>query len=196
MLKNRFLHKLPILALLALTGACGVLDSDRTAEHAWWLEPLRPVAGATMASDGELTVSIGVVPGLDTDRITTLGPDASLNSYAGARWADHAPELLESLVVRSLQNAGIQAEVSAHRYTASDVCHLDLEARKFYSRLDGNESTRSVEVELAGYYSCEGSRKLISTSASVPVSGNHMPSIVAAYQRGFDDVMRALLEQI
>lgn len=196
MTRASILRKLTAFALAGLTGACGMLKSDRPPEHSWWLEPAQNFSRAGEPHPQVLTVSIDVVPGLNTDRIVTLDPDARLNNYAGARWAEHAPELLESLVVRSLENAGMHADVSARRSNATGACHMELEGRKFHALLGADQLTRSVEIELAGWYDCNGNRKPVRATASIPATGNSMPVVVAAFQRGFDEVMQSLLQQM
>ncbi len=193
---QRVMRGLAACALPILLTACGgMLKSDRPATHTWWLEPLQPAAmGGASAHD--LTVNLTVVPGLDTDRILTLDPEARFNHYAGARWAENMPDLLESLVVRSMRNAGVHAEVSARQSTATGSCHLQLEVSRFYARLDSDDSTVSVEVEVAGSYDCADGRATLGATASVPASGNRMPVVVAAFQRGFDQVMQSLLDQM
>ena len=47
-------------------------------------------------------MTVSAVPGLDTDRVLALSTDARLNQYANARWPDHLPEVLTSVMKRSL----------------------------------------------------------------------------------------------
>ena len=191
----------PLRILLALsfvlsaTACSDLLKSDRPVDRTWWLEPLEPQSGATTPA-APLGVELSVVPGLDSRRILTLSPEGQLSHYAGANWPDNLPEFLGSLVVRSLQASGRFERVAPVRTGGADACRLHLEARKFYARLDADRQTRSVEIELAGRLDCADESRPVDAAASVPVSGNHMPTVVAAYQQGLDQAMAALLQQV
>ena len=78
-----------------------------------------------------------------------LGADARLNRYSNARWPDHLPEVLTSVLRRSLEATGsyVTGESSGH---GADNWRLQLEARKFYGLQDAAGETGSVAVELAG----------------------------------------------
>ena len=77
-----------------------------------------PLEHSVQASSSEpvtsVAVSVVVVPGLDTDRMLTLSEDSELNYFAAARWADHIPEMLESLTGRTLQASGTFDVISNH----------------------------------------------------------------------------------
>lgn len=184
-----------VLAQTLLLCACsGLLSSDQPAARTWWLEPLQANTAGT--GGPALRLHLGVVPGLDSDEILTLSPDARLSRFQGAYWAGHLPELLESLLARSLQSSGRFAAVTPTGQAGPGECRLDLEARRFYAVLDAADSARSVDVELAGQLACDGSSKPIRATASVPVSGNHLPSVVAAFQNALDEATRELLGQL
>jgi ABC-type uncharacterized transport system auxiliary subunit len=75
-------------------------------------------------------------------------------------------------------------------------CHLDLLIQKFYSTLDENERARSVEISVSGWLDCGDDGGTIVSEASIPVSGNRMPEVVAAFQRGLDQVSRDIIKQL
>jgi len=186
---------LALLLTLAATACGGLLKSDRPVDRTWWLEPLEPQSAAATPAP-PLNVELSVVPGLDSRRILTLSPEGQLSHYAGASWPDNLPEFLGSLTVRSLEASGRFERVALARAGGAEACRLFLEARKFYSRLDADQQTRSVEIELAGHLDCDGESHPVDAEASVPVSGNHMPTVIAAYQQGFNRTMAALLQQV
>ena len=91
-------------AILAINACSGLTQSDRPATNTWWLEPYTDMSGLPSSDPALLVaVSVTVVPGLDTDRILTLSQKSQLNHYSGARWADNLPELLTSMVTRTIQ---------------------------------------------------------------------------------------------
>ena len=187
-----------IALLLLLTSACGsLLNSDKQPIESYWLEPLEPRVSAPHNVSGPgVALKISVVPGLDTDRILTLGPDARLNHYAGARWADNLPELLESLVNRTLAGSGKFSPLRADRNPEPGDCLLQLEAHEFFTRLNEAGESRSVEIQLQGRFECHSATRAIRLESSVPIHQQRMRSIIASYQQGMDDVLRSLLDQL
>ena len=193
-------RKTLVLYLLFITiclGACGGLtQSEKPAVTSWWLEPL---TGEAQTENRQLvasiSVSVAVVPGLDTDQILTLSDDSELKPYAGARWVDNLPELTTSLVSRTLEASG-SFEVVAERARAEHKrCDLRLELREFFASLDTTGQTRSVQIAIHGSYQCVSETLIpVQINASVPVRDNRMRTIVAAFQQAMNNTMRDLLK--
>ena len=182
--------------LLLSIGACsGLTQSDKPAVKKWWLEPYVLTAPAEPADPLlPVALSVTVIPGLDSDRILTLSDDAELSQFAAARWVDHLPELVSSLIGRSLQATG-QFEVASERAAShADVCSLELEIREFFADIDSSGRVSGVRVAINGSFECEPSVPIVFHSASsVPVTDERMNVIVAAFQQAMDSVMKDIL---
>lgn len=191
-----------ILFLLAITlvlGACGGLtQSDRPVATRWWLKPYA-AAAQPMGTEAAIPVALTVkaVPGLDTDQILTLSSDAQLKPYSDARWVDHAPDLLASLLGRSLEASG-RFEVLAERSGwGVEMCDLQLQLREFFADLNSGGKTTGVRVALDGRYQCgSGTAVDIQSSEFVAVTEQRMSIIVAAFQQAVDHVTQDMLAQI
>jgi len=183
-----------LLTTIIATACSGLNRSDKPATTTWWLNAYG--VGVDVPSSNSMTkvaLTVAVVPGLDTHRILTLSDHAEMNKYAGARWTDSLPELMTSLVSRSLDASGRFEVVS--RDKGSEDCDLYVDVQKFYARLNVTGETTGVEVAMTGRYLCDGSEPIqIRLSASEPVSDERMSVIVAAFQRAFDEVMQELIE--
>ncbi|KAA9133377.1 hypothetical protein F3N42_03245 [Marinihelvus fidelis] len=195
-LLRRTLRALPgaclALATMLAAGCTTLLDSEQPAPSTWWLAPATLDVTTIAGPPRPLSLSISVVPGLDTDRILTLEPDARLDHIAGAHWADHLPELLGSLAIRSLEGAPRFSEISMSDYRRPGECRLAIEARSFWVRMDADGQARHVDVELAGAYQCDDIRTPLALTARVPVSQTRLPTIVAAFQAATDEVFTQL----
>lgn len=195
-------NKIVVFCLLILTmsvSACGGLTrSDQPATRTWWLEPsVKMTQKASADSVNFVVISITAVPGLDTDRILTLSDDAQLNQFAAARWADNLPELVASLVARSLESSGRFEIVSGRAGGGSENCNLQLELREFFARLGSSGQISDVRVAINGRYQCEPSEPVVlHLSTSIPVHDDRMSVIVAAFQHAINSVMKDLLEQL
>lgn len=184
------LIRLTLPGLLFLTACGGLTTSDKPVTRTWMLMPMESSSGS--AASAEVTtieLSVVVVPGLDTDKILTLSSDAELNNFTGARWAEHTPELLESLLARSLQGTA-RYEVVANQAD----CDLHLEVQEFYAYTGSSGVASEVRIQIDGQYSCgsENSKRL-HLQESVPVHEDRMSAIVASFQSGVNKVMSLLL---
>jgi cholesterol transport system auxiliary component len=187
------------LLMLLSVGACsGLTHSDQPATVKWWL---KPYTGLSQVAPSEtvklLALSVTAVPGLDVDRILTLSDDAELNYFAGALWVDNLPELVTSLLGRSLDATGHFEVLAGRRGTDTENCSLDLELQEFYALLSPGGQASTVQVTINGRYQCESaSPVMLQLSASIPVNDHRMSVVVAAFQQAMDDVTRDMLDQL
>ena len=188
-----------VLASACILAACsGLTKSDNPVVTTWWLKPYTGMTQA-IAPDKVLPLKLAVtaVPGLDSDQILTLSAEAELKPYAGARWADHAPELLASLIGRSLEASGRFEVLPARAGGGSGSCDLQLEVREFFADLSEGGNTTAVRFALNGRFQCESAAPVyIQSSASMAVGDDRMSVIVAAFQQALDRVMQDILDNI
>ena len=180
-----------------LTACTGLLTSEEPPRQVYLLEPLPPAGdGASGPRDVTLLFRFGVVPGLDTDRILSLNPDARLLPYANARWPDHLPEVLNSVLQRSLDSSGRFRDIQNAGRNGTEEWTLDLELRAFYGLRDASGVTGSVRLVLAGTLGCEGRERPLYLSRDAPVREERLSAVVAAHQAALNDVSRELLEAL
>jgi ABC-type uncharacterized transport system auxiliary subunit len=190
---------LPVLAvaLLLLSACSGIMDSAQPAKQIYMLMPLSgPQTGAHPEQGPALSISLAAVPGLDTDWIQALSDDARLTRYANARWPDRLPEVLTSVIQRSLVSSGRFSAVERSSRVSADGWLLQLEVEKFYGLQSATGETGSVVTELSGSIECNGHADSFTLSESVSVSGERLSAVVAAHQQGLDDATRQLLKTI
>jgi ABC-type uncharacterized transport system auxiliary subunit len=195
---NRYPTWPALLTILILIQGCGgILTSDQPARQTYLLTPLAPPSSATATSEAvDLALNVTAIPGLDTDQVLALGVDARLQQYGNARWPDHLPEVLTSVLQRSLESAGPFAPVrNAGRATESGWM-LQLEVREFFGIRDAAGDTSSVRIALAGNVSCGGERHLLNLHDTNPVATQRLASVVAAHQAGLNSVTRDLVERV
>lgn len=189
-----------MLAVTWLLTACsGLTKSEKPVMTTWWLEPY--TGSTTMTTNAgslkPVAISLSAIPGLDSNQILTLSADAELKPYAGARWADHAPELLRSLIGRSLDASGRFATTPGAGGRVGESCDLKLELRQFYADLDPGGQTSGVRVALSGWFQCDSSAAIaIDSHAHIKTTDDRMRAIVAAFQKAIDQVTKNILQQI
>lgn len=184
-----------LLALgLGSTGCGSITKSDAPATTEWWLVPAQ-LSPATASLRWPLVLSLDVVPGLDTDRILNLNDSARLNSYGGALWPDPLPEVLQSVVQRSLETIG-DSPVRIGSRADDQSCMLKIEIREFFGRVNSNEVTHKVELDMHGELNCPDFSRQLASRQSVTVAENRMGVIVAAFQQALDTGLQELADQL
>ena len=185
--------------VVLFAGACtGLTQSDKPAISKWWLEPYVASSKPVPADPPvPIALSVTVVPGLDTDRILTLSGDAELGQFASARWVDNLPELLVSLLERSLQATGQFVIVSESAASRPGNCLLELEFREFFADIGPGGTTNGVRIATNGRFKCGSATAVdIQSNVSNPVADERMSVIVAAFQRAMDRVTQETMSNI
>lgn len=196
-MKTKLFLLISTLASLLLTACSGMMDSAQPAKQLYMLMPLSGSPTMTTAEQKPaLSVTLDAVPGLDTDWIQTLGSDASLTRYANARWPDHLPEVLTSVIQRSLASSGRFSAVEQSSRAAGGAWMLQLEVEKFYGLQGATGETTSVVTQIAGSIECNNHGESFTLSDSVAVGSERLSSVVAAHQQGLNDVTQQLLKKI
>lgn len=190
---------LPLL-LLGLSACSALTRSDEPAMTTWWLVPYTGAARLETSGDKQpqpVVVHVSAIPGLDHDRILALTADSELKPYAGARWADHIPELMASLIGRSLQASGRFDLVAMGNQGPAERCDLTLEVREFFAGVAESGQTDRVTVAMDGFYQCGSDAAVaVQLESSLSVQDSRMKSVVAAFQRACNSLMKELLVQI
>ena len=186
-----------ISVLLFTMGCAKLLTSDTPAARTYLLKPLVSGAGG-FGPEGspELMLDITVAPGLDTDRLLVLEPDARLNHHEAARWQDHLPEVIGSILRRTLQQSALFSSVRYGYAANMESWSLQLEVQEFYSLADASGDITSVRATMGGIVRCDDQQNYLSLTVSEPVSTNRIESVVRAHQLSVDKIQIELMQNI
>jgi len=187
-----------LMAVFILSACSGLTQSNKPAVTSWWLEPyMSPAQGAVAEPAVTVALTVTAVPGLDSDQVLTLSSDAQLKPYSGARWVDYAPDLLASLLGRSLEADGRFEVLTERAGRGPENCELQLELREFFADLNSMGRTSGVRLALDGRYQCASATAVeVKSSALVAVDEERMSVIVAAFQQALDQVTLDILAQL
>lgn len=193
-----FIPSVSALMLVTMSAACtSMLTSDTPPESVYWLDAPSAVPRSTQAAgSSSIRVRITAAPGLDTDRLLIRGPGAILNSYAGARWTDNAPEVLDTLIRTALEDSGLFSRVTSNRSGGLTDWTLDLELRAFFAVVTSASSLPTIEIEFRGYLQCTEVQTPVRIVSKAPVTRVTLTAIVDGFQRAVDSSVRELLEQL
>ena len=187
-----------LMAVFILSACSGLTQSNKPAVTSWWLEPyMSPAQGVVAEPAVTVALTVTAVPGLDSDQVLTLSSDAQLKPYSGARWVDYAPDLLASLLGRSLEADGRFKVLTERSGRGPENCELQLELREFFADLNSMGRTSGVRLALDGRYQCASATAVeVKSSALVAVDEERMSVIVAAFQQALDQVTLDILAQL
>jgi len=131
-------------------------------------------------------------PGLDTDRIAALQPQARLDYFAGSRWAAPLPDVIEALAVENLQASGAWSAVQGSRAAFSADYELEITIRRFEADASAGSGAPTVQVSFDCALVRRADRTLLSSftvQASEQASANRMGAVVASFDHAANSAL-------
>jgi cholesterol transport system auxiliary component len=184
----------------ALAGCTGsLLESNADAPETYRL------VGEALADRGArqpLALAVArprAASALDTQRIAVVQPDSRFDYFAGLRWSEAAPQMVQQQLVRALTADGrFEAVVAAPSRVPSDLL-LDVELRRFEAVYAAAGTPPEVRVELqVSLVDTRQVRRLVSFTATgaAPAGDNGRASVVAAFERATNEAVRSVVDQV
>jgi cholesterol transport system auxiliary component len=196
MLRNRLLAAVLLVAAAPALSACGPLGVLRTAAEPLEAFTLQPAAfrPGTAATGRHLIVEMPATSGaIDTDRILVKPSPVQAQYLPGARWIDSAPELVQTLIVETLQKTGAFRFVTRTTTGPFPDYTLLSELLDFQVEATGDpELPLVVRVTLSLALVREDDRAIISSrqvTASRPVASAETIDIIAAFDAATDQTL-------
>jgi len=194
-MKRRLNFRLPTVGRWVLTlwlgmvcSGCGsLLESDIPVPVNYVLAPAPAAAKATESAASLVDLSIGrpdVGPGLDTQRIAVLR-GRQLDYYRAAQWGARAAEMIQMLMVASLQDQRMFRSVTPEQARVSGEYLLDLEVRDFQAEYSDGQALPTVRVGLVGRLIRITDRQLLDTvvaSTTRAATENRLNAVTAAFE--------------
>lgn len=191
-----------LLAVLALASAgCAgtLLDSSLEPPETYQLQgEVVPDRG------GRLPLALGVgrvraPPSLETERIAVLQPDSRFDYFAGVRWSQPAPQMLQQLLVRALAADGrFEAVVAAPSRVPTDLV-IDVELRRFEAVYVAGSPAPEVRVEMqVALLDTRNVARVASfnAAAAAAAQADRRMAVIAAFERATADAVATAVEQL
>lgn len=178
--------------LLATAGCTGsLLESDRPASKSYVLAPAPAAGSATTVAQVDLSIGRpDLAPGLDTDRIAVL-QGRQLDYYRAARWGGRATEVVQTLLVDSLEDQKLFRSVTAEQARVAGDYVLDVEVRDFQAEYTSPTEAPTVNVRMIGRLIRIVDRELVGTvmsQATSKATDNRMTAVAAAFETAAQQV--------
>lgn len=199
MKKKGLLATVIALFLALLCSACtgSLFDSDLPVPMSYVLASAPP-GSITGVATTQADVSIGrpdFAPGLDTDRIAVL-KGRQLDYYRGARWGGRSVEVVQSMLVSSINDQRLFRSVTAEQARVATDYMLDIEVRHFESNYANGGP--EAHVMIIGRLIRVVDRKLVTTvtgEARVPATAERMAAVTQAFEAASQKVALDLARQ-
>ncbi|HEY4343070.1 MAG TPA: ABC-type transport auxiliary lipoprotein family protein [Parvibaculum sp.] len=189
--------KLGIVFLLAGSlGGCALANvASDPAPQLFTLTSAHPNAAGTAATPTAqiLVDDFSATAAVDTARIVFQPSANELKYYADARWTDRAPQMIQTLMIETLENSGRFASVAARGSEIRGDYVLKGDIRQFAAEANGEQTT--VRIDFFTRLVRIGDRSIVASrdfNVTVPVTGSGIASVVAAY----DAALRQNLSEI
>ncbi len=190
-----------LLALLFLSAvaACSLSPKDMGHAYMFALSPVR-VSGQA-ATDGHLTVGLpAAAPELDTSRVGLIRDGKVWDYYAGTRWAEFLPVLVQDSMIKTLENTGTFKSVASDQSGVAGGKLLKAEIRSFQAEYVPGKVAPVIRVGIA--VSLLGGLLDRKPIASFEISGektaasDSLPAIQSAFQDAFNMAQKQLVEKL
>jgi cholesterol transport system auxiliary component len=181
------------LLMVAIAGCSrALLGPEAEAPEVYRLDT-PPVATAGTRLPLALTVARPrAAASLDTDRIAVTQPGLRFDHYAGLRWSEPAPQMLQSLLVGALQASGrYETVLSAPSRVPTDLL-LDVELQRFEARYAAPGAPPLAHVQMQfTLVDARGGRRVASfvASAESPAAADRRGEVTAAFERATSEAV-------
>lgn len=198
-MKKRNLAILGPFFLAILIAGCGVLEVAGPPPNFYNLTPKSTFRSDLSPVEWQLIIEEPrAAGGLDSSRIALRPHSTELKYFAGARWTQRAPAMIQTLLIESFENTGKIVAVGRQSIGLRSDFVLKTELREFQAETYGKEGSMAIRVRINAKI-VDSSRRAIVGSKSfehVVVVEKHtsMKSIIAAFDRAAGKVLKHLVE--
>ncbi len=187
------------VATLSACSTGSLFDSDTPVPTNYVLAPAPAASETTNAAPVDISVSRpDLAAGLDSDRIAVLR-GRLLDYYRGVRWGTRAIELIQTLVVDSLEDQKLFRSVTPEQARVAGDYVLDLQVRDFQAEYADGADRPVVHVALVGRLIRIIDRELVATVSSQAHSEaeeERMSAVTAAFERASHEAIVDLGKQV
>ena len=192
-----FLRSSVIAAALWVTGCAGLLPSGPPPDL-YNLTPKSTFPAGLPKVTWQLVIEEPLASGgLDASQIALRPSPTELKYFAGARWTERAPKMVQTLLVESFENTGSIIAVGRQAIGLRSDYNLRTELREFQAEYFSDGKSPSIRVRINAKLITQP-RQIILASHSfefiVDATGSDLASIIEAFDAALGKVIKGLVE--
>jgi cholesterol transport system auxiliary component len=186
-----------VLSLSLISAGCAgtLLGPSGEPPEVYRLETAAVAGGAERLPLALAVARPRAAASLDTERIAVVQPDSRFDHFAGVRWSEPAPQMLQALIVRVLQSDGrYEVVVAAPSRVPADLL-LDVELRRFEAVYARGVESPTVRVEFqATLVDTRRARRVSSivASAEAVAGSDRRGAVLEAFERATGESVQAM----
>ena len=189
------------LAVLFGLGACtGLIPGGGPPPNLYTLSPKTTFSEELPSVTWQLVVEEpSAAGGLATQRIALRTNLLELDYFAGSRWTEGAPRLVQTLLVESFENTGKIVAVGRQSIGLRSDFNLKSELREFQAEyLKGANAAPTVRVRLNAKIIKQPRREIMASAnfeAVFPARAASMEAIIEAFDEALGKVLKRMVER-
>lgn len=182
------------VAALSGCGALSALNQASTPLDAYELRVPSDLPQATRMSARSLSVETPASTGtLDTDRILVRPNPVQAQYLPGARWADSAPQMVQTLLVRAFEDTGALSYVGRRPLAGVGDAALVSEITDFQVEVTPDRASAEIRLRLTARMVRESDARVLarrSFTATAPAASLDALDLVTAFNAASDILVR------
>jgi cholesterol transport system auxiliary component len=185
------------LVLIPLT-ACTFTPRDTGTAFMFALQPVE-IAGQGAEKDNLIVFMPTTSPELDTHRIALNRGGKQWDYYAGARWADFLPLLVQDNITKTLEQAHLFKTVATGDSGLTGDKILKTEIRAFQAEYKGGSAAPVVKIRMIVRLVSRLERRPLASfvlEAEKKTSGDSLSAIQSAFAAAFNETQRQLVGKL
>lgn len=184
--------------LLGMIAACSFAPKD--IGHAYMFSLSSPRVAAQKTAEKTLIVSLPVAaPELDTFRIALNKNDGRWDYYAGARWSDFLPLLVQDSLTKTLEGAKAFQVVTTDQSGVPGDVILKTDLRSFQALYKNSGMPPTIQVKMAISLRKRQGDAVIGSfvvHTKAKAEKDSLPEIQAAFSRAFNDAQKQTVNRM
>lgn len=187
---------LPIF--LFITG-CSVLEIPGPPPDLYNITPKSTFSGDLPTVNHQLIIEEPIAAGgLDTNRIALRPHPTKLQFFAGSRWTERAPKMLQTLLIESFENTNRIVSVGRQSIGLRSDYTLKTELREFQAEKDDQTGATTIRVRINAKLVQQPKRIIVGSRSFEHLvevdSAGGMSAIVVAFDTATGRVIKKLVE--
>ena len=184
--------------IAAAFTACSFTPQDLGKGYMFALNPAEPVAVNQQGQSIAVALP-SAAPELDTYRIALIKDNKRWDYYAGARWADFLPLLVQDTLIKTLAGAKGAGKVSDDQSGISTDRLLKIEIRSFQAEYSAGKPNPLIRLHLTAHLQNRIDDTPITNfevKTEVAAKANRISEIQEAFAEGFKTAQKQLVAKL
>jgi len=192
------MKKIYALLLLTLLAACSFTPRDTGSSFMFALQPVE-VTGQGAAKDSLIVFAPTTAPELDTHRIALNKDGKRWDYYAGAKWSDFLPLLVQDNLTKTLEQSGLFKNVATSDSGLTGDKILKTEIRAFQAEYEAGSKAPVIKIRMNVSLVSRLERRPLASftiKAERKATADTLPAIQSAFAAAFSEAQQQLVEKL